>query len=185
MPARLIEMPSFSDTGELNVIIETPMGSRNKYKYDEPTGMMSVDKVLPAGMFFSFNFGFIPSTRAEDDDPLDVLILLDHAVFPGCLVHSRLIGAIDAEQTDEDNNTYRNDRLLCVAEASRIHSKIKTIDDVSEILLHEIEDFFAGYNAYFGKTFKALGHSGPQGAREKLEIARMQFHTETIVPAGT
>src|SRR5919204_1150371 len=87
-----------AETGDLNVVIETPQGSRIKFKYDEPTGMFKVGDFMPEGMNFPFDFGFVPGTRGEDGDPLDVLVLMDEPAFAGCLVPSNLIGVIEAEQ---------------------------------------------------------------------------------------
>src|SRR5215471_878934 len=89
------------DTGRLNVVIDTPKGSRNKYKFNEQHGDWRLSKVLPLGMTFPYDFGFLPSTRGEDGDPLDVLVLLDEPAFPGCVVPARLIGILEAAQTQE------------------------------------------------------------------------------------
>ncbi len=94
---------------DLNVIIETPKGSRNKFKYDEEFGLFRLSGLLPVGAVFPFDFGFVPSTAGEDGDPLDVLLLMDEPAFAGCLVTSRLIGVIEAEQTEE-GKAERNDR---------------------------------------------------------------------------
>jgi len=106
------EMPPVDpDTGRLNVVVDTPKGSRNKYKFDERQGQWRLGKVLPQGMSFPYDFGFIPSTRGEDGDPVDVLLLSDVPSFPGCIIPARLIGVIEAEQT-EGEKTVRNDRLV-------------------------------------------------------------------------
>ena len=102
----------------LNVVIETPKGSRVKCAYDFDTGLMKLDKALPEGMVFPFNFGFIPGTKAEDGDPLDILILNEEPLIPGCLVKARLVGVILAKQTEKDE-TVRNDRLIGLAEARK------------------------------------------------------------------
>src|SRR5688500_10091266 len=78
------------DEDAWNVIIETPKGSRNKYKYDEQRGLFKLRKMLPLGSIFPFDFGFLPSTRGADGDPLDVLVLMDAPTFPGCVVLVRL-----------------------------------------------------------------------------------------------
>ena len=88
-----------------NVVIETPRGSRNKYRYDDDLGLFMLGGVLPAGAVFPFDFGFIPSTCGEDGDPLDVLVLLDDYAFAGCLVPSRLVGVIEASQTERIGGT--------------------------------------------------------------------------------
>ena len=104
------------------VVIETPKGSPNKLAFEPRYGTFVLKGVLPAGAVFPFDFGFVPSTRAEDGDPLDVLVLMDAPVFPGCIVPSRLVGVIEAEQT-EDGKTERNDRLLAVAANSAAHAR--------------------------------------------------------------
>lgn len=93
------------------VVIETPKGSPNKLAFEPRFGTFVLKGVLPAGAVFPFDFGFVPSTRAEDGDPVDVLVLMDAPVFPGCVVPSRLVGAIEAEQT-EGGKAERNDRVL-------------------------------------------------------------------------
>ena len=168
MPS-LFDRPTFRDEGELNVIIEAPRGSRNKYAYEPDDGLFLLQGVLPAGASFPFDFGFIPSTLGEDGDPLDVLVLMDAPAFPGCLVPSRLVGCIEAEQTERDGERMRNDRLIAVAAKSRTHRDVKSLDDLNDTLLEEIEHFFVSYNEIRGKKFEPLGRVGPEGALEKVK----------------
>src|SRR5262249_26353611 len=102
-------------TGLVHVIVDTPKGSRNKFKYDEALGLFRLGKVLPLGSSFPYDFGFIPATRAEDGDPVDILVFADEPTFCGCLVTVRLLGVIEAEQT-EKGQTVRNDRLVGIVE---------------------------------------------------------------------
>src|SRR5271154_6416335 len=96
-PSRLA--PSDADEKEIiQVIVETPKGSRNKYAFDQEDRIFGLKKVLPAGMTFPYDFGFVPSTLADDGDPVDVLVLMDEPAFPGCLLECRLIGVIQGEQ---------------------------------------------------------------------------------------
>ena len=101
-------------SGALNVVIDTPKGSRNKFAWDEELELFSLTGVLPAGAVFPYDFGFIPNTRGGDGDPLDVLIVMDEPAFVGCLVSCRLLGVIEAKQTEE-GRTERNDRLIAVS----------------------------------------------------------------------
>src|SRR3984893_12048703 len=94
-------------TGDLNVIIESPRGSRNKFDFDDEYKLFKLAKVLPEGMVFPFEFGFIPGTRGDDGDPLDILILMDAPTTTGCLLTARLIGVIEALQTDQDDGMSR------------------------------------------------------------------------------
>ena len=155
---------------ELTVIIETPKGSQNKYTYEPHFGAFVLDGVLPAGAVFPFDFGFVPSTLGEDGDPLDVLVLMDAAAFTGCIVASRLIGIIEAEQT-ENSKTFRNDRLIAVATKSITHRSLCDISDVSDDLVGQIEHFFISYNTAKGKTFEPKGRSGPERALALLRTS--------------
>ena len=164
------KLPTWDDEGRLNVVVETPKGSRNKLAWNEDYGIFQLKGVLPAGAVFPFDFGFLPSTTGEDGDPLDLLILMDDPTYPGVLVPCRLLGVIEAEQT-EDSRTERNDRLIAVAANSRTHSRYHAIDDLDETLLHEIEHFFESYNDVKGKQFRVLGRGGPDRARRVIEEA--------------
>ena len=153
------KIPPFDDeTGDLHVIIDTPKDSRNKYKYDEKLGIFKLGGVLPVGAFFPFDFGYIPQTLGGDGDPLDVLVLIDEPAFVGCLIPSRLIGVIEAEQT-EDGATERNDRLLAVAANSATHRSIRKLSDLSQDLIEQIEHFFVSYNEIKGKRFEVKGRA--------------------------
>jgi inorganic pyrophosphatase len=149
-------------------IIETPKGSRNKFDYDPDSTLFMLGGLLPEGMMFPFDFGFIPSTLAEDGDPLDVLVLMDAPAHVGCLIEIRIIGIITAEQT-EDGKTESNDRLLGVAVHSYDHEDLDSINDVSKTLLDQLEEFFISYNKQRGKKFKVTGTAGPKKALRFLK----------------
>ena len=139
----------------LTIIIETPKGSAQKYDYDKKHKYFKLNKVLPAGMIFPFDFGFIPDTKGEDGDPLDVIVLSEFHSFPGCVVDCKLIGAITAEQSDKKKKI-RNDRFLAIPEQGKIFKKIKSIEDVPKEIMEELEQFFTNYNNIEGKFFKPL-----------------------------
>ena len=130
--------------------------------------------LLPEGMMFPFDFGFIPSTLGEDGDPLDLLVLMDAPAHVGCLIEVRLIGVIEAKQT-EDGKTESNDRLLGVAVHSYDHEDLESIDDVSKTLLSQVEEFFVSYNKQRGKKFKIIGTGGPQKAVKFLKSGSKAF----------
>ena len=160
--------PFDRESGDLNVIIDTPQGSRNKFSWDEKLQLFELSGVLPAGAVFPYDFGFIPNTRGGDGDPLDVLVLMDEPAFTGCLVRSRLLGVIEAAQTKK-GKTERNDRLIAVASNSRIHADLKSITDLNPKLLDELEHFFVSYNEVKGKKFKPLGRFGTDRARKLVK----------------
>lgn len=163
--------PFDTDQKSLRVIIETPKGSRNKFKYDPKLGTYRLNSVLAEGMVFPYDFGFVPQTRAEDGDPLDVLLLMDAPAFTGCIVEARIVGVIEAEQT-EDGKTTRNDRVLAVATESHIHAHIKEPSDLNSNMIRELEDFFVAYNKARGTKFKLLGCKGMKTAMKLIKKSR-------------
>jgi inorganic pyrophosphatase len=171
----LLELDAFHDEEELNVFIETPKGSRNKYNYDERLHLFKLGGVLPSGASFPFDFGFVPSTVGGDGDPLDVLVLMDEPAFTGCLVRVRLVGVVEAEQTERDGETTRNDRLIGVAADSRLLGRVRTLEALGTDLLEEIEHFFVSYNDIKGKVFKPLGRHGPARALALVEEGMKRF----------
>jgi inorganic pyrophosphatase len=149
-------------------IIETPKGSRNKFDYDPESGLFMLGGLLPEGMMFPFDFGFIPSTLGEDGDPLDIMVLMDAPAHVGCLMEVRIIGVIMAEQV-QDGNAETNDRLLGVAVHSYNHENLESISQVSRTLLDQVEEFFVSYNKQRGKKFRITGTGGPKKAIEFLK----------------
>ena len=162
--------------GTCRVIIETPKDSRNKFDYDPESNLFMLGGLLPEGMMFPFDFGFIPSTVGEDGDPLDILVFMDAPAHVGCLIDVRLVGIISAEQS-EHGKKETNDRLLGIAIHSYNHEDIKAIDDVSKTLLSQLEEFFVSYNKQRGKKFRITGTGGPRKA-VKLLKAGIKRHKE-------
>src|SRR5271165_2003769 len=161
-------------TGICRAIIETPKGFRNKFDYDTESGLFMLGGLLPEGMMFPFDFGFIPSTLGEDGDPLDILVLMDAPAHVGCLIEVRIIGIIEDRQT-EDGKWESNDRLLGVAIHSYDHDDLESIDDLSKTLMDQLEAFFISYNKQRGKKFKVTGTGGPKKAIKFLK-AGIQAH---------
>ena len=162
--------PRDRETGLVNVVIDTPRGSANKYKYDEALRTFRISRLLPAGMHFPFDFGSVPGTCAEDGDPLDVLVLLDAPSFPGCLVTVRLIGGIRAKQR-EGGRMIRNDRLIGVPETPVNPARIRSIRSLPESQLREIEHFFFAYNHAQGRELKITSQFGASTALKLLADA--------------
>jgi len=158
------------DADIIQVIIETPKGSRNKYAFDPKQRVFQLKRVLPAGMIFPYDFGFVPRTLAEDGDPLDVLVLMDEPAFPGCLTHCRIVGVIEGEQS-EDGETERNDRIVAIEKENHSFADIQRVDDLGKQFLHELEKFFENYHALQGRKYRVLGTRGPKQARKCLEEA--------------
>ena len=162
---------SSEQSPRVQVIIETPRGSRNKLKFDPASRHFKLSKVLPEGMVFPYDFGYVPSTKAEDGDPLDVLVFTDETLFPGCLVDCRLIGVIKAEQEEEGETTTRNDRVIAVAEQSLLYSETRTLHDLSPTMLRQIEDFFVNYQRARNIRFTVLERGEAPQTRSVLQKA--------------
>ena len=151
-----MNLPSaFAGKKNIHAIIETPKGSRNKYNYEKDTGLFFLKKILPQGLTFPLDFGFIPHTKAEDGDPMDVLVIMDEPGFPGCLVECRIIGIMTAEQ-EQNGKMIRNDRVIAVATQSRTFSKLDSASDLSKQQLDEVCQFFENYHKQEGNVFKVL-----------------------------
>ncbi len=163
--------PFDRESGHLNVVVETPKGCRNKYAFDPDIKSYRLKGVLPHGSVFPFDFGSIPGTKAPDGDPLDVLLLMDEPAFTGCVLEARVLGVIEANQT-ENGKTERNDRLIAVASDSHTHGGLKSLSDLDETLLEEIEHFFVSYNKARGKQFKPLARKGPAAATNLIKKHR-------------
>jgi inorganic pyrophosphatase len=120
-------LPTFDpDSGDLLAVIETPKGSRNKYAFNPALRLFEMRRVLPRGMVFPFDFGFIPATKADDGDPLDVLLMLEESAPQGCIVRIRLLGAIEARERGANRQWERNDRLLAVPVRAKLHADLKS-----------------------------------------------------------
>ena len=139
----------------VNVIIETTKGSAEKYDYDKDLHWFKLKKVLPAGMTFPYDFGFIPGTKGEDGDPLDAIVISEFKTFTGCLVECRIVGCIQAEQA-EQKLTVRNDRYIAVPLVSAMFEQVENIKQLPKSIIRALENFFIHYNEAEGKVFKPL-----------------------------
>ena len=168
-----MHLPPPTDKQTLNVVIETPRGSRNKYVFEPRTGLFRLKKLLPIGLSFPFDFGFLPGTRSGDGDPLDVLVLMQEASFPGCLVSAALLGVIQVEQRPRGARTFqRNDRLVAAAILEERPLEFRSLAQVGTRRLTEIQRFFEWTSAAEGRELKVLGIKGPRAAWKTIERAR-------------
>jgi inorganic pyrophosphatase len=155
---------------ECRIVIETPKGRRNKFDYDPKLEAFTLGGLLPEGLSFPFDFGFVPCTKAEDGDPIDVLVLMDEPAHVGCVLDVRLLGIIEAAQT-QDGKTTENDRLIAAAVHSYSHENLQSVTDISKSLLDQVCEFFVSYNKSRGKKFKVTGVHGPSRAIKRLQGA--------------
>jgi inorganic pyrophosphatase len=159
------------EEASIDVVIETPKGSRNKYAFDKKLKAFKLKKILPAGSVFPFDFGFVPGTKGEDGDPLDVLVIMDEPVYPGCIVDCRIIGALKAKQSEKDKME-QNDRLIGVSSISNTYNDLHDISDLNKNVKDEIRHFFISYNEQAGKLFQANGWAGASEAMQLIREAK-------------
>ena len=172
----LIDLPAFDENSStFYCVIESPCGSQIKFKYIPHFASFVVSYILPTGSVFPRDFGFIPSTLGRDGDPLDILVFLDAPTFTGCIIPTRIIGAIEAEQS-QDGVTFRNDRLIGIAAAAHEYARLESIDDLDPVIVKEIEHFYISYNEMRGRHFKPIAHAGPAAA---VELVRKGIHAFT------
>ena len=166
-PSRL---PSLDPDAEsvIQVIVETPKGSRNKYAFDPELKIFQLKKVLPAGMTFPYDFGFIPSTIAEDGDPVDVLVLMDEPAFPGCLLKCRVIGIIEGQQGKKKKGE-RNDRIIAIEGANHSYAHIRHVKELGKKFARELEEFFVNYHELEGEKYRVLDVKGPGEAQRRIK----------------
>jgi inorganic pyrophosphatase len=162
----------------LNVVVETPKGSRVKYSYEKKKGMFIISKALPEGMVFPFNFGFVPATLAPDGDPLDVLILNEEPVVSNTLLSVKPIAVIKATQTEEgEKKPVRNDRIIGQAIGKESPLELRRLK-LEKAMVAEISVFFETYNKLYGKKFKVLGVANAGKARKLVEAAARAYKKE-------
>ena len=152
----------------LDVVIETPKGAHNKYVYDKKSKAFRLKKIMPAGAVFPFDFGFVPDTKGQDGDPIDILVIMDEPAHPGCIVETRIIGALKARQT-EDGVTEQNDRVIGVAVTSHFFKELEQIEDLNESVRNEISHFFISYNEQGGKKFEPQGWANAAEAMKRIK----------------
>lgn len=150
-------------------IVETPFGSTAKFVFDEKSGLFALGKLLPKGLSFPFDFGFIPSTCGGDGDALDVIILNECALPVGCEVDVRLLGLIEVEQWRDSDAKVRNDRLVARLSASRQFSQLGEIGELPAGMVDQWNGFFAHYKSARGEGVRVLGVRGARAAAEIIE----------------
>jgi len=137
----------------VTAIIESPKGSGQKYDFEPEMKLFKLVKILPAGMVFPFDFGFIPDTLGEDGDPLDIIVISEFQSFTGCVMECRIVGAIKAFQTERNGEKMRNDRFLGVPVVSELFRDVNNIDQLPERIIDQLRNFFKNYNEQAGKEF--------------------------------
>jgi inorganic pyrophosphatase len=156
---------------EIEVVIEIPKGTRNKYEADHDTGAIWLDRMLFTATRYPEDYGYVPMTLAEDGDPLDALVLLEEPTFPGCHIRARPIGVFSMR--DEKG---QDAKLLCVPATDPRVNNVEDLDDVPHYELDEITHFFAIYKQLEpGKNTEVEGWQGRAAAEEVVDSSRRRF----------
>jgi inorganic pyrophosphatase len=168
----LLAIPARGENGSVHVVVESPRGSTNKFKFDPGLGALTLSRPLPEGLAYPHDWGFVPSTRAADGDPLDAMIVWDGVSYPGVVVACRPIGVLLVEQTStKTGRREHNDRLAVLPVDAPRWADVRTIDDLSERARSELSHFFEAAVEFEGKDLKILGWRGPEEARKLLDQA--------------
>jgi len=154
----------------LNAVIEIPKGGHNKYEYDEKLDVIRMNRVLHSPLFYPVDYGFVPETRAEDGDHLDVILLTDSPAFPGCLLEIKPIGVLN--MTDENGLDYK---ILAIPLGNPHYHNVESIKDIDEQVLNEIIHFFEQYKKLEKKEVNVVGWEGKEKAYEIIQACHLKF----------
>jgi inorganic pyrophosphatase len=148
----LSRIPAQPKPGLINVLIEIPGGSKNKYEFDKDMNAFALDRVLYSSVQYPYDYGFIPNTLADDGDPLDGMVIMDQPTFPGCVIAARPIGMM--EMIDGGD---RDEKILCVLDKDPRFAHIKSLSNIAPHRLDEIAEFFLTYKNLEKKKVEILG----------------------------
>lgn len=148
----LSRIPAQPEPGLINVLIEIPAGSKNKYEFDKDMGAFILDRVLYASVKYPYDYGFVPNTLADDGDPLDGMVIMDQPTFPGCVIAARPIGML--EMIDGGD---RDEKILCVPAEDPRYAQVSSLEDIAGHRLDEIAEFFRTYKNLEKKVTEILG----------------------------
>ncbi len=174
-------IPARSSGGNVNVFVEIPKDSQNKYEYDEDLGMVVLDRTLHSSVHYPTDYGFVPGTRGTDGEPLDAMVMVDESTFPGCLVEARIVGVL----TIQSSNGRPEQKLLGVPVREPRFAEYGDVSDVPGHLLKEIEHFFEVFKDLEGSDIEVLGWGGVQEAQGLLEGAIRAEEESEEEPATT
>ena len=173
--ANLLKLPARSKKGDMHVVVETPRGSAAKLEYDPELKVFTLSKPLILGLTYPYDWGFIPSTKGEDGDPIDALVLHDAATGPGMVLKCKIIGVLEVEQREKGKKAIRNDRLIAVPRESHREKADKDARDLSKQVRQEIEKFFVATDELDDKELKFLGWKGPKSGERLIGVAAKAF----------
>lgn len=159
---------------KINVIIENPKGTHNKYEYKEDLGEIALDRVLHSAVFFPAEYGLIPETLSPDGDNLDILVLISEPTFPGCILSCRPVGSLNMEDEGGEDS-----KIIAVAVDDPRYKNINSLDDIDEHTKKEIENFFHIYKELEDKFVNVRGWSGKNEAYDLIKASQKRFLEKT------
>jgi inorganic pyrophosphatase len=171
----LLKLPTRNNSGDVYVVVETPRGSAAKLEYDPELRVFTLSKALFLGLTYPYDWGFIPSTKGEDGDPIDALVLHDTATAPGLVLKCKIIGVLEVLQSEKGEKGIRNDRLIAVPRDSHREKADKDARDLPKQMRQEIEKFFVATDELEAKVLKFLGWKGPKVGEQLIDRAAKQF----------
>jgi inorganic pyrophosphatase len=174
----LLKLPIRNNSGDVYVVVETPRGSAAKLEYDPELRVFTLSKALFLGLTYPYDWGFIPSTKGEDGDPIDALVLHDTATAPGLVLKCKIIGVLEVLQSEKGKKGIRNDRLIAVPRDSHREKADKDARDLPKQMRQEIEKFFVATDELEAKVLKFLGWKGPKAGEQLIDRAAKQFKKE-------
>jgi len=176
----LMKFPTFNnDDGSVHVVVETPRGSRAKLDYDPKLKTFTLSKSLLAGLTYPYDWGFVPRTKAEDGDALDVMVLHDAATFPGLVLTCKVIGVLQVKQRSKGKKSERNDRIFAVPRGSHAEKDFSDVRQLSSAMREELEKFFIATDELEDKQLKILDWKGPKAALKAIKKAAKSFDGDT------
>ncbi len=164
----------------IEVTVEIPTGSRNKYEYDHQRHRFVLDRILYSSVHYPCDYGFIEGSMADDGDPLDVLVVISEPTFPGCVVRARPVGVLD--MADDKGHDYK---ILAVAQDDARLESSRTLEELSPHLLREIENFFETYKTLEDRMTNVRGWLGVEDAWRIIEDAMRSGSQQAASPPGT
>jgi inorganic pyrophosphatase len=169
-----LKLPARTGSGHVHAAVETPRGARAKLKYEPELGAFVLSKSLMLGLTYPYDWGFIPSTLADDGDPLDVMIMHEAATSPGLILRCNVIGALLTVQSDKGKKE-RNDRLLAVPMHSHLERHLNDARRLPNETCEELEKFFVATDELEEKKLKFEGWVGPKHALRLLKECETRF----------
>lgn len=167
------DVPPFDEQHNLRVVVETPRGAGIKIKYDEKLGCFSLSRMLPLGVTYPYDFGFVPQTLAQDGDPLDAMVLIDAMTYPGVVISCRLLGALQVEERGMRGRP--NHRLVAVPVKAARKEELRNFGDLGRRMQQELERFFVMSSAFTSKDPVIRGWVGPDAAGDMVNRAISRY----------